>query len=161
MKKIIATIFLFALLMANAPAFTSTAQGICFLPEEMQETCVKVGEEYGICPELLMAVIERESAGDPDAKNGNCKGLMQISEKWHKDRMEKIGITDIYSIEGNIFLGADYLAELFEKYEDPGVALSVYHGESKGIENAKQGKFSSYVTGILERSAELERSNGK
>ena len=145
--------------MTLSVSFISTAQPAgTYISLEAQEACVKYGEEYGICPELLMAIIERESAGQADAENGGCKGLMQIADRWHTDRMERLGVTDIYDVDGNIHVCTDYLAELFEKYEDVGIALMVYHGEKNA---ANKEKLSSYAEGILTRSAELERRNGK
>jgi hypothetical protein len=58
-------------------------------------------------------------------------------------------------------VAADYLAELFEKYEDAGTTLMVYHGERNAISKAERGEISSYANKILERSAELERLHGK
>lgn len=79
------------IIIALSITFTSTAQPKgSFISEEAQESCVKYGEEYGICPELLMAMIEKESSGRPDVESGGCKGLMQISDRWHKDRMERL-----------------------------------------------------------------------
>ena len=76
------------IIIALSITFTSTAQPSgSFISEEAQESCVKYGEEYGICPELLMAMIEKESSGRPDVESGGCKGLMQISDRRHKDRM--------------------------------------------------------------------------
>lgn len=76
------------IIIALSITFTSTAQPSgSFISEEAQESCVKYGEEYGICPELLMAMIEKESSGRPDVESGGCKGLMQISDCWHKDRI--------------------------------------------------------------------------
>ena len=56
------------------------------LPEEYQQYCEEIGQEYNICPELLMAVIERESDGDENAvgKYGEV-GLMQIYPKYRED----------------------------------------------------------------------------
>jgi len=46
-----------------------------WITEEAQGACVKYGEEYGICPELLMAIIERESSGEQFADwPGDLKG---------------------------------------------------------------------------------------
>lgn len=147
------------IIMCLSITFTSTAQPKgSFISEEVQEICVKYGEEYGICPELLMAMIEKESSGRPDVENGGCKGLMQISDRWHKDRMKRLEVTDIYDSDGNIHVGADYLAELFNKYEDVGVVLSVYHGEKDATTKTE---LSDYAECILTRSAELERMNGK
>lgn len=142
--------------------FTSTAQRDgTYLSEDIQQACVKYGEEYGICPELLMAIIERESSGQADAANGSCKGLMQIADRWHTDRMEQLGVTDIFDADGNIHVGADYLAELFEEYGEAATVLMVYHGEKNAVEKAENGEISKYADWILTRSAELESWNGK
>ena len=121
------------------------------------DACVKYANEYCICPEFVMAIIERESTGDPKATNGSCKGLMQISEKWHVDRMDRLDVKDIYDTVGNIHVGVDYLSELFLKYEDAATVLMVYHGENDAVLKASRGEISDYAKGILERSKELER----
>lgn len=86
---------------------------------------------------------------------------MQISPRWHRDRMECLGVTDLFDERSNILVGADYLAELFEKYEDAAVVLMIYHGEKDAIKKAEQGDISNYAIGILERTAELERIHEK
>ena len=128
---------------------------------EAQVSCYEYGEMYDICPELLMAKIEAESSGNPKAINGDCKGLMQISERWHTGRMEEIGADDIWSETDNIHIGANYLHELFNRYEDVALVLMVYNGESDAIEKAENGYISDYARKILDRSAELERWKGK
>lgn len=40
-----------------------------YLSEEVQDICVKYGEEYCICPELLMAIVETESSGKQYAES--------------------------------------------------------------------------------------------
>ena len=128
---------------------------------EAQVSCYEYGEMYDICPELLMAMIEAESSGNPKAENGDCKGLMQISERWHTGRMEEIGADDIWSETDNIHIGANYLHELFKRYEDVALVLMVYNGESDAVEKAENGYISDYARKILDRSAELERWKGK
>ena len=128
---------------------------------EAQVSCYEYGEMYDICPELLMAMIEAESSGNPKAENGDCKGLMQISERWHTGRMEEIGADDIWSETDNIHIGANYLHELFNRYEDVALVLMVYNGESDAVEKAENGYISDYARKILDRSAELERWKGK
>lgn len=120
-----------------------------------------VAEDYGICPEFIQAIIERESGWDPEAVNGDCVGLMQISEHWHRNRMEQLGTVDLTDPRDNILVGVDYLAELFDKYEDPGMVLLVYNGDSRAKTYWETGELSDYAIDILERSAELERRNGK
>lgn len=128
---------------------------------EAQVSCYEYGEMYDICPELLMAMIEAESSGNPKAENGDCKGLMQISERWHTGRMAEIGADDIWSETDNIHIGANYLYELFNRYEDVALVLMVYNSESDAVEKAENGYISDYARKILERSAELERWKGK
>ena len=158
MKKAIATVLLMAAVLT--PVTTASAENDTWISEEAQEQCITYGEEYGICPELLMAIIEQESSGQAYAENGSCRGLMQVSEKWHNDRMERLGVTDIF--EGNVLVGTDYLAELFAENDDLYWVLMAYNG---GIDYANRmyeaEKYSRYAVSIANRSAELERLHGK
>lgn len=133
-----------------------------FLSKTAVKACEEYGEEYDICPELLMAIIEKESRGNSDASNGSCKGLMQISERWHKNRMQRLGVTDLYDVDGNVLVGTDYLYDLFKIYDDVGMVLMVYNGDSNA-ENYINGnaELSEYAEEILERSENLERLHGK
>lgn len=162
MTRIIRTVALFC---AAAMCFGISVQAQTNVDEEtpleVQIACNKYGAQYDICPELLEAICYRESRYTPDISNGTCKGIMQINEPYHTERMERLGVTDIFDLEGNIHVGADYLAELFKTYEDVGVVLSVYHGESNAVEKAKSGNLSSYVRKILEKAEYLERLHGK
>ena len=160
MKKYIATIICL-LVFLNCSIVANSVSEDTYIEPEYQEHCNEIGEMYGICPELLMAMIESESSGNPKAENGSCKGLLQVSERWHKDRMERLGVTDIYDPYGNILVAADYLLELFEKYEDVAYALDVYNGNSKAAYNYEDGIMSNYATKILTRSEKLERLHGK
>ena len=154
-------IVIFIAIWLMFPMKTTASDSETYLSEEIQGYCIEIGQEYGICPELLMAMIERESTGDRNAENGSCKGLMQISERWHKDRMEKLGVTDIHDEYGNILLGADYLAELREEYCEVSYVLDIYNGNSKADYNYENGILSDYAKHILERSEELERMHNK
>lgn len=156
-------IFLKILVSLNIKALTANAAEIkdTMLSNTAYQACITYGEEYGICPELLMAIIETESGGKADAQNGSCVGLLQISEKWHKSRMKELGVTDLMDEESNILVGCDYLSELFEEYEDAALVLMIYHGEKNAITNWEKGDISSYALRILSRSAELEEIHGK
>ena len=57
------------------------------IPAAVQLAALKYGEEYNISPELLEAVAYAESRYDPAAENAGCMGLMQISTRWHTERM--------------------------------------------------------------------------
>lgn len=160
MKKMLA-IALAASLVLSQPVMAKEDIEPTHISVEAQVACYEYGEMYDICPELLMAMIEAESSGNPKAENGDCKGLMQISERWHTGRMEDIGAEDIWSETDNIHIGANYLYELFNRYEDVALVLMVYNGESDAVEKAENGYISDYARKILDRSAELERWKGK
>lgn len=161
-KRIISVIavLLFLILMCLS---ASASDNDTYLSEEIQQTCIKYGEEYGICPELLMAMIEKESLGRPEVVSKvGCVGLMQIYPKYHQERMEKLGVTDLTDIDGNIHVGADYLSELFEEHGEIYMVLMSYNmGEGKANKLYEQGKISKYALSISERAEELERLHGK
>lgn len=161
MKKKFLNVFLPIIMCCILPTSASAKTEDTWISKTAQKACVDYGKEYGICPELLMAMIERESSGDPNAKNGTCTGLMQISSRWHSDRMKKLGISTLYSERGNVHVGTDYIAELMEDSGDMALALMIYHGESDAKKKYDRGQISSYASGILERSARLERIHGK
>ena len=89
-------------------------------------------DESGVPYELALAVIRKESTfqniiGD----SGDSVGYMQIQPRWHKERMERLGATDLRDPFSNFRVGCDYLAELLERYplED---ALTAYNSGSPG-----------------------------
>ena len=159
MRKIL-LIVVSALILSNTMVVTAKGNDT-YIKHQYQEYCKIIGDKYNVSPELLMAMIERESSGNADAENGGCIGLMQIYEKYHKDRMERLGVTDLYNPFCNIMVATDYLMELAEKYEDLGYVLDLYNGNSKAKYNAENGILSDYAASILERSAELENVRGK
>lgn len=144
-----------AAILAVSVAVSEPVYEETYIKAQYVETCVQMGEEYAVCPELLMAIIEHESSGQKDARNGPCVGLMQLNEKYHG-----IG-EDLTDPETNIRIGAAYIAELAEEYGDIGLVLMKYHGEKNAKQKAEKGILSDYAAGILERSEELERAHGK
>lgn len=160
MKKLLIA-FLPIIMASVVPSTIIAKDNDTFISETAYEACIEYGEEYGICPELLMAIIERESGGRADAENGGCCGLMQINPKWHSDRMKRLGVTDLLGECGNILVGTDYLAELFAEHQEAATVLMVYHGEKNAVQKAENGEISSYAQWILDRNMELERIHEK
>lgn len=122
------------------------------IPEDVREICESYGEEYGICAEVLEALAWRESRCT-DAQNGNCKGIAQINGVIHKDRMKKLGVSDLHDFEQNIHVATDYLMELYESNGDLAQSLDEYNGNGKG------GK-SKYAKQILTVASCLDRTGG-
>ena len=151
---IIMSAFLFCIMGAGIQAQAEE----CIVPDHILEMSNEIGKEYNICPKLLQSIAFQESRFQADAQNGGCTGLMQVNPAWHEDRMRELGVTDLYDPEQNMEVAADYLQELFEKYEDVGTVLMVYHGEEGAVDKVEA---SQYADEILTRSAELERLHGK
>lgn len=102
-------------------------------------------EEAGITYELALAVIRHETdfrnvVGD----NGDSIGYMQIQPRWHEERMERLGVTDLADPYSNFRVGCDFLAELLSKYtmED---ALTAYNSGKPG-----QSEYATSVMGYME-----------
>lgn len=89
----------------------------------------KMAERYGLNPDIIKALIEEESGwfSSAEGDDGNSIGLMQIQERWHKNRMKRLGVTDLYNPEQNITVGCDILSELLNKYGNYKDALSAYN----------------------------------
>ena len=167
-NKIIAVVF-FSLVATVTPASTVAANSRSLdiiseddiVPINVRIACDVWGEKYNICPELLEAIAYHESRFTQYAKNETCVGVMQVNTAAHGDRMKKLEVSDIYDIDCNVMVAADYLAELFAENEDVSVVLGLYHGERNAKKRAENGNLSSYVRAILEKSEELERLHGK
>lgn len=126
------------------------------IPDEVEDAARIYGEEYGLGQEFLEAVAKRESGFDPEAENGGCKGLMQISTYWHRDRMARLEVTDIWDVDGNMHVGADYLAELFAKHPDPVWVLMAYNGDSNADAYLRgEAQPSGYALDILRYEEEF------
>lgn len=88
--------------------------------------------EAGIPYELALAVISRETGyrnviGD----DGASTGYMQVQERWHRDRMDKLGVTDLSDPVSNFRVGCDFLGELLNKYPTE-EALTAYNRGTPG-----------------------------
>ncbi len=129
---------------------------------EVIELSARIGAAYNICPELLQAIAWHESSYREDAENDGCSGLMQVAGRWHGDRMARLQVTDLYDAESNMLVAADYLAELFAQYEDLGMVLMVYSGDSGAEAFAQSGQgLSEYAQEIMDHTYQLERQHGK
>lgn len=136
------------------------------IPKEIKDYCEEIGAEKNICPEILESIAYHESRFIPTVKNKNCWGLCQVNVKIHADRIEKCGFTqeDMLTAYANIYVAADYLAELYETYgDDNPIILSLYSGAGwEAVEKYKEyGFLTKYVDDILTRSANYERLHGK
>lgn len=130
-----------------------------YIADEYVAYAEEIGEQYNIAPELIIAIIESESSGRWNIiSEDGAIGLMQVMPKYHKDRMERLGVTDIFNPYNNILVGVDYLSELASKYDDLPTVLMCYNmGEyGSAIERAEAGEWSDYAKKIMKRSKVLQ-----
>lgn len=104
---------------------------------ENKDHIEQMSRKYGLDSRIVKALIEEESGWLETAEGdgGNSIGLMQIQERWHRERMQRLGVTDLYDPKQNVKVGCDILAELLGKYGNYKDALSVYNSG-----NTKDGK---------------------
>lgn len=142
--------------------------GGCF-PEVVQVFTYCLCEQNGVSYPMVLALIERESKYKYDAvgDDGCSKGYMQVYQKYHQDRMDRLGCDDLLNPYQNIRVGIDFLAELTEKYEDERLVLMYYNrgGRNKygtgALDLWDKGIFETdYSREILERKAEIENQLG-
>ena len=123
--------------------------------ESIHSIATYIGQQYDISPELLCAIVWCESHYKVNATGtSGDKGLCQIVEKWHADRMQRLGVVDIYDPYGNVLVCADILSELRkDKYGyDMRYVLMAYNmGSYNATKKYEMGQISQYAIDILER----------
>lgn len=106
------------------------------LDAELQLHIIDEAEEHGIDPAIVMAMAFRESTYDISAigDNGNSYGLLQVQPRWHYERMQKLGCTDLLDPYQNVVVGIDYLCELLNRHGGIDKALTAYNkGHYDGV----------------------------
>lgn len=132
------------------------------LDSKLQSWIFEYCDTKKISPCLVLAIIEQESECDPDCtyitETEESVGLMQIQEKWHRDRMDRLGVTDLTDPYQNIQTGIDYLLELFETKPEVEWVLNAYNGGQAYADKMQEKKIDTdYSQKIFKRAAELER----
>lgn len=126
----------------------------------LKSICKYIGEQYDIDPDLLQAIafVESDYEVNCDGISGD-KGLCQIVERFHKERMEKLSVTDIYDPYGNILLCADFLVELkSSKYGgDIYFVLMAYNmGLNGATKHYEDGNISEYAYKVMHKYENLK-----
>lgn len=131
------------------------------LEHDLQLFIADLCEEVNIDPGLVLAMIEQESQWDAAAvgDNGRSFGLMQVQERWHKDRMNKLGCDDLLNPYENVVVGIDILAEKLAKYDTTAEALTAYNAGDYGayVHYFSKGIYANdYAKKVLARAEELK-----
>ena len=98
------------------------------LQSQLRAACEESGVEYT----LMLAIIRKETGyrnvkGDGGASWGYC----QVQPRWHKARMERLGVTDLMDPFGNFRVAPPNMAELLSRY-DVENALTAYNSGHPG-----------------------------
>ena len=106
--------------------------------EDIAGSISDASNQYGVPPEMILAVIRIESAFDTNAvSHKGAIGLMQLlpttaQEVAQELRMEWPGVEILRDPSANIQMGTYYLTKLLSRFNDISMALAAYnHGPNR------------------------------
>lgn len=119
------------------------------LSYDLQDLLHATTEEYDLPYNMVLAQMWRETGyrnvmGD----DGDSVGYLQVQEKWHKTRMDKLGVTDLKNPKGNFLVACDYLRECIDTTDTTADALTKYNSGHTGT--------NQYAIDVLTRWEQLE-----
>ncbi|MSV30464.1 MAG: lytic transglycosylase domain-containing protein [Bryobacterales bacterium] len=100
--------------------------------EDLEETIEAAAAREGLTPDLLRAVISKESANRPCAvSRKGAQGLMQLMPATQR----QFGVTDPFNPKENVNAGARLLKRLLERYTgDLALALGAYNAGTSRVD---------------------------
>jgi soluble lytic murein transglycosylase-like protein len=117
------------------------------LPGQIEE----VSREFGVDRTLILSIVFQESSCRATAQGSSGDtGLMQIIPRWHQDRIDHLGVTDLFDPLDNMRVGASLLSHLGVNL-NPTEALVMYNGGY-----AKPPSSYIYAKKVLARKAQYD-----
>lgn len=99
--------------------------------EQLDAMIVEHATARDLPVELVRAVVEAESGGDPTARSEvDARGLMQVMPLTLKDVRDRFDLPagNLYDPDYNLLIGTHYLAYLLDRFDqDTTLALAAYH----------------------------------
>ena len=142
--------------ITSAPTSTPWVRYPVPLADDLQRYICEQCREKKVPSSLVIGVIHVETEGtfDPNAVGDYGEiGLMQIDPYWHGDRMDKLGVFDLYDAFQNVSVGIDLLDELTSwEGEDRPIewVLMAYNGGPGYADNHwSDGEVSVYAQRVL------------
>lgn len=135
----------------SSPASSSDSNPV--LSEHIGNIVTEAAQREGLTPDLLRAVIEKESRGDPFAiSSKGAMGLMQLMP----GTAAELGVADPFDPEENVGAGARYLKQLLSRYDGAlPLALAAYNAGPTRVDMAggvpRIAETRDYVSSILGR----------
>lgn len=125
-------------------------------PAEMETLITRHAGQNGLDPNLVRAVIQQESSGNPRAvSSAGARGLMQLMP----ETAAMYGVRDSFDPEQNIAAGTRHLAGLLREFNgDTSLALAAYNAGSGAVRKyggvppyAETQQYVRRITGLLGR----------
>lgn len=108
------------------------------LDDRLQLYIINEAERHGVDPAIVFAICEQESEYNANGigDSGDSLGLMQIQERFHRDRMARLAVDDLMNPYQNATVGIDFLAYLIEYYRgNVEMAIMAYNAGQAGAHN--------------------------
>ena len=173
-KAVACGIILFAaftvmfILVEKSFADNNPDTGVLLFEDQFNVWLSDVCDEYGVQPEIVIAIIEHESGGNPDAVNSTsgAMGLMQIMPGTWEAQVSAIDVVGVklypFNPVDNVYVGIRLLSALMDGRSIE-YALDCYAlGEGGAAKRASQMEVyepTEWTAWILERANELSTEN--
>lgn len=174
LKALACGIILFAaftvmfILVEKSFADNNPDTGVLLFEDQFNVWLSDVCDEYGVQPEIVVAIIEHESGGNPDAVNSTsgAMGLMQIMPGTWEAQVSAIDVVGVelypFNPVDNVYVGIRLLSALMDGRSIE-YALDCYAlGEGGAARRASQMEVyepTVWTAWILERANELSTEN--
>ena len=134
-------------------SWTALVYSVCsvFGEPALPAQILEVEKEFSVEKTLILSMIYQESRCKADALGSSGDtGLMQVIPKWHQDRIDRLGVTDLFDPLSNMRVGASLLSHLGVN-SNPTDALFVYNGGY-----ARPSVSYAYANEVLDRKAKYD-----
>ena len=134
-------------------SWTALVYSVCsvFGEPALPALILEVEKEFSVERTLILSMIYQESRCKADALGpSGDTGLMQVIPRWHQDRINSLGVTDLFDPLSNMRVGASLLSYLNVQI-NPYEALVVYNGGY-----AKPASSYNYAKEVLDRKAKYD-----
>lgn len=117
-----------------------------------QEAQKVAGRYSNLDPKILLSIAAVESNFDPECSSdsGHSLGLMQVQPQHHSDRAIRLGALNPFSIHDSLLVGADYFAQMVDRYGCYSTALIAYNaGPGTADRCVQKGTMTNYAKRVL------------